>query len=99
MICPSVSVASTTAAGMFRAIAKLIIATFNSQDSTIHNGIRQFLSGAGIDLLNGGAGDLHIGTTFLLGKALLVNQANGFIFIHGHRNNGFISDFFRYKLL
>ena len=79
---------SETAKG-FLSVTQTIVPSFNAKALSIHQGRSNFLSCGIIDLLCSGSRNLHIGSAFLLGKTLFVDQTNTLIFIH--RKNNIVS--------
>lgn len=70
------------AAGFFFSVAELVGASLDPERETVHQRRRQLFPGRIVDHLNRGPGHLHIGTAFLLGEALPVDETDGFVFIH-----------------
>jgi len=76
------SSASAAAAGFFVSVAELVSPPLDPEGKSIDQCFRQFFPGGIVDHLDRGPGHLHISTALLLGKPLLVNETDGFVFIH-----------------
>ena len=77
---------STASAGTFVAVTELVIAAFNAKRTAFHQCGSQFLAGRSVNLLHGGAGNLHINAAVFLRKSLFVDETDGLVFIHGKCN-------------
>ena len=66
--------------------AELIVSAFDPQRKAVHQHIRQLFSGAGVDLLDRGAGHLHEIAALFLGESLFVDEADGLVLIHRQDN-------------
>lgn len=69
----------------------------NFQRPSIHQGQRQLLAGGGVELLDRGPGHVHESGTALLGKPLLVNKTDGFVFIDSEADRFFFGAVSREK--
>ena len=79
-------IAIGASAGPVTPVAELIVSAFHPQRKAVHQHIRQFLTGAGVDLLYGGAGYLHEIAALFLGESLFVDEADGPVLIHRQDN-------------
>ena len=82
------SFASAAEALLRLAAAKAVIAACNFDGKSFNQSFCELRTRAVINLLYSCAGDLLINYSFLLGKALSVDQADCLIFIHGE-DDGF----------
>ena len=94
LVIDSVLKAGLLTAGVRIPIAEPIISALDPQCTPFHQNIRQFLSGRRVDQLYRSPGNVHPLPYFLLGKALPVNEANGFVFVHRQNDRGFSGCFF-----
>lgn len=58
------------------------------QRGAVDENVGELLPGVVVDHLGGGAGDLHIGGALLLREVLVVDEADGFVFVHGQSDGG-----------
>ena len=80
--------AAATAAIGFLAIAEPVVSALDLKDPSIDDRGRNFFPRLVIDLLYRCPGYLHVRAAFLLRKAFVVNEANGFILVDGQRDMG-----------
>ena len=79
-------IAIGVSAGPIPPVAELVISTLNSKRQTVHQYIRQFLTGAGVDLLDRGAAHLHEIAALFLGESLFVDETDSLVLIHRQDN-------------
>lgn len=83
-------VADAAVTRMDVAVTEVIVAAFDADGAAFDEGVGKFFAGAVVDGLDGGAGDLHIGAAFFLGKVLAVDEADGFELVDG-QNDGIVA--------
>ena len=52
----------------------------------MHKGFSQLFTGIAIDALNGRPGDVHLIGALLLREVFKIDQADRFVFVHGHHD-------------
>ena len=98
MLAAFLLMAIAASAGPVFSAAELIVSALDPQGQSVHQHVRKLPSGAGIDLLDRGAGDLHEITALLLGKPLFVDEPDGLILVHRQYDCRFaVSPVFRRK--
>jgi len=81
-----VTAASGSAAAVPLPIAKAVFAALDQQHFAVYQRLRQLFSGAVVNSLHRGAGNIHLRRALLLRKSVHVNQPDGLKLIHRHRN-------------
>lgn len=63
---------------------QFVVSAGNSQIFTLHEKDGKLFSCSIVDSLNRSSCNPHMSRAFLLGKSHIINQSNGFIFLHRH---------------